>query len=153
MLRLIPALAAVACLSSLFAAADPEPAGPLLIPLESGLWEGELKAPSADYGASGTFSECLAGEPAGTSIESLILSRIDPEGRCEISDQQSITDHFIMTQIKCTEGAFTYGEIVTNGDATRLNVYADLSFGAEETAKPSGVVQISLAHAGACPAE
>lgn len=150
MLRLISAALAAASAPIILAVAE-QPA-PLAIPLEAGLWQGEITSPSAAYAKAGPISECLTGAPASITVEALVLAHIDPAGRCTIAQQQSITDHFIMTQINCTDGAFTYGEIVTNGDAARLNVHADLSFGAEETAKPSGVVQISLAHAGACPA-
>lgn len=152
MLRLSCALLALASLPALLATAE-EQAQSLSIPVEAGLWEGMIASPSADYAAAGPVSQCLTGDPAGITVEELVLAHIDPAGRCTIAQQQAITDHFIMTQIKCTDGAFTYGEIITNGDAIRLNVHADLSFGAEETAKPSGVVQISLAHAGVCPAE
>lgn len=151
MLRLISAALAAASAPVLLAAAE-QPA-PLTIPVEAGLWQGKITSPGAAYAKTGPISECLTGEPARVTVEDLVLSHIDPDGRCTIAQQQSITDHFIMTQINCTEGAFTYGEIVTNGDATRLNVHADLSFGPHETAKPSGVVQISLAHTGTCPAE
>jgi hypothetical protein len=152
MLRLSCALLALASLPALLATAE-APAPSLSIPVEAGLWEGTITSPSADYAPAGPVSQCLTGAPAGVTVEELVLSRIDPTGRCTLAQQQAITDHFIMTQIKCTDGPFTYGEIVTNGDATRLNVHADLSFGADETGKPSGAVQISLAHAGACPAE
>jgi len=151
MLRLIPAALAAVCATALLASAEEAPS--LSIPVEAGLWQGEVTSPGADYAKAGPVSQCLTGEPARITVEDLVLSHIDPDGRCTIAQQQSITDHFIMTQIKCTDGAFTYGEIVTNGDASHLNVHADLSFGADETAKPSGVVQISLARAGACPAE
>lgn len=151
MLRLSCALFAFASLAALPTAA--EEAAPLRIPLEAGLWQGELTSPGSAYGETGPLSDCLSGPAASLSVQELVLARIDPTGRCTITQQQPITDYFIMTQIKCTDGAFTYGEIVTNGDATRLNVHADLSFGPEETEKPSGVVQISMAHTGACPAE
>ncbi|WP_291052606.1 hypothetical protein [Hyphomonas sp.] len=151
MLRLISTAIVALCAPAFLAAAE-EPA-PLTIPVEAGLWQGEIISPGAAYAAAGPVSRCLTGEPARITVQELVLADIDPAGRCTIAQQHAITDHFIMTQIKCSEGAFTYGEIVTNGDGARLNVHADLSFGAEETAKPSGVVQISLAHAGACPAE
>lgn len=151
MLRLIPAALAAVCAPALLAGAE-QPA-PLTIPVEAGFWQGEITSPGADYAKAGPVSQCLTGEPARITVEDLVLSHIDPDGRCTIAQQQSITDHFIMTQINCTDGAFTYGEIVTNGNATGLNVHADLSFGAEETAKPSGVVQINFAHTGACPAD
>lgn len=150
MLRLISAALAAASAPVLLAGAEQAPS--LTIPVEAGLWQGEITSPSAAYAKAGPVSQCLSGAPARITVEALVLSHIDPDGRCTIVQQQSITDHFIMTQIKCTDGAFTYGEIVTNGDAARLNVHADLSFGAQETAKPSGVVQISLAHTGTCPA-
>jgi hypothetical protein len=151
MLRLISVALAATSLPALMATA--ETSGPVTIPVEAGLWQGEVASPSADYAAAGPVTLCLTGDPAGITVEDLVLSRIDPAGRCTTLQQQSITDHFIMTQIKCTEGAFTYGEIVTNGDTARLNVHADLSFGPEETARPSGAVQISLARTGTCPAE
>lgn len=151
MLRLIPAALAVITAPALLAIAEQAPS--LTIPVEAGRWQGEITSPSAAYAKAGPVSQCLTGEPARITVEDLVLAHIDPAGRCTIAQQQSITDHFIMTQIKCTDGPFTYGEIVTNGDATRLNVHADLSFGSDETAKPSGVVQISLAHTGTCPAE
>lgn len=151
MLRLISAALAAASAPVLLAGAEQAPS--LSIPVEAGLWQGEITSPGADYAKAGPVSQCLSGDPVRITVEDLVLSRIDPAGRCTIAQQQSITDHFIMTQINCTDGAFTYGEIVTNGDASHLNVHADLSFGAEEAAKPSGVVQISLARAGACPAE
>lgn len=151
MLRLIPAALAAVCASALLASAEEAPS--LAIPVEAGLWQGEITSPGDDYAKAGPVSQCLTGAPAGITVEELVLSHIDPAGRCTLAQQQAITDHFIMTQIKCTDEPFTYGEIVTNGDATRLNVHADLSFGPDEAGKPSGVVQISLAHAGACPAE
>lgn len=151
MLRLSCVLLALSCLPASFAVADE--AAPLRIPVEAGLWEGSLSAPSAAYGESGTFSQCLSAEPASTTVEDLVLSRIDPAGQCTIAQQQAITDHFIMTQIKCTGGAFTYGEIVINGDASQLGVHADLSFGPDASSQPSGSVLISFARAGACPAE
>lgn len=150
MLRLISAALAAASAVTLPAAAERAPS--LSVPVEAGLWQGEITSPGAAYAKAGPVSQCLTGAPARITVEELVLSHIDPAGRCTIAQQQSITDHFIMTQINCTDGAFTYGEIVTNGDATRLNVHADLSFSADEAAKPSGVVQISFAHAGACPA-
>ncbi len=151
MLHLITAALAAISAPALLAAAE-QPA-PLAIPVEAGLWQGEITSPDAAYAKAGPVSQCLTDAPASITVEDLVLSHIDPAGRCSITQQEPITDHFIMTQIKCSDGAFTYGEIVTNGDATGLNVYADLSFGPEETAKPSGVVQISFSHAGACPAE
>lgn len=151
MLRLISTVLIAVCAPALPAAA--EPSARLTLPVEAGLWQGEITSPSAAYAKAGPVSECLSGDPAGITVEDLVLSQIDPAGRCTIAQQQAITDHFIMTQIKCTEGAFTYGEIVTNGDATRLSAHADLSFGPEETTRPSGVVQISFAHIGACPAD
>lgn len=151
MLRLISAALAAVCAPTLLATAEQAPS--LTIPVDAGLWQGEITSPSAAYAKTGPISECLTGEPARITVEDLVLAHIDPNGRCTIAQQHAITDHFIMTQIKCSDGAFTHGEIVTNGDATRLNVHADLSFGPEETSRPSGVVQISLAHAGACPAE
>lgn len=151
MLRSITVTLAAASLPALLATA--EPAASVSLPVQQGLWQGKITSTSADYAATGPVSRCLTGEPAAITVKELVLSHIDPAGRCTIAQQQSITDHFIMTQIKCTDGAFTYGEIVTNGDAARLNVHADLSFGPEETGRPPGVVQISFAHRGACPAE
>lgn len=151
MLRLISAALAAVCAPALLAGAE-QPA-PLTIPVEAGLWQGEITSPGAAYAKTGPISECLTGEPARITVEDLVLSHIDPAGRCTLTQQHSITDHFIMTQINCSEGAFTYGEIVTNGDATRLNVHADLSFGPDETTRPSGAVQINFAHTGACPAD
>ena len=93
MLRLMSVALAVTSLPALMATA--ETSGPVTIPVEAGLWQGDVASPSADYAVAGPVTQCLTGDPAGITVEDLVLSRIDPAGRCTIAQQQSIVaTHF-----------------------------------------------------------